>query len=85
MAQTDCPQTNFEFQALGSRKVQANFGGGHLSSDGGGALFLREVEARCGIIRKLATCFDDRRKPELIEHSVPHLLAQRINGLAMGY
>ena len=45
MAQTDCPQTTFEFQVLGSRKVQANFDGGHLSSDGGGALFLREVEA----------------------------------------
>lgn len=85
MTQTDCPQSSFEFQALGSRKVQANFDGGHLSSDGGGALFLREVEARCGIIAKLATCFDDRRNPELIEHSVAHLLAQRINGLTMGY
>jgi len=85
MAQTDCPQSSFEFQALGSRKVQANFDGGHLSSDGGGALFLREVEARCGIIAKLAARFDDRRNPELIEHSVSHLLAQRINGLAMGY
>ena len=85
MAQTDCPQTTFEFQVLGSRKVQANFDGGHLSSDGGGALFLREVEARCGTIAKLAACFDDRRNPELIEHSVAHLLAQRINALAMGY
>ena len=85
MAQTDCPQTSLEFQGLGSRKVRSDFNGGHLSSDGGGALFLREVEARCGIIGKLATCFDDRRNPELIEHSVPHLPAQRINGLAMGY
>jgi hypothetical protein len=85
MTQTNCLQSNFEFQALGSRKLQVNFEGGHLSSDGGGALFLREVEERCGIIQRLSRCFDDRRDPERIEHSVPHLLAQRINGLAMGY
>ena len=85
MAQTECRQQSFEFQALGSRKVQANFAGGHLSSDGGGALLLREVEARSGIIARLARCFDDRRDPGRIEHGVAELLAQRINGLAMGY
>jgi hypothetical protein len=61
-----------------------DFGGGHLSSDGG-ALLLREVESRSGVIARLAGCFDDRRDPDLIEHSVAHLLAQRINGLALGY
>ena len=85
MAHTECRQQTFEFQALGSRKVHANFDGGHLSSDGGGALLLREVEVRSGIIGRLARCFDDRRDPDRIEHSVAHLLAQRINGLAMGY
>ena len=43
-------KSNFEFQALGSRKVEANFQGGHLSSDGGGALFLREIESRSLLI-----------------------------------
>ncbi len=85
MTQTECSQQNFEFQALGRRNVIANFEGGHLSSDGGGALILREIENRNGLIKKLASCFDDRRNPELIEHSVPHLLAQRINGLVLGY
>ena len=85
MAQTDCRQKTFEFQALGRRKVHADFAGGHLSSDGGGALVLREIEKRTGLIGRLAGCFDDRRDPDLIEHSVPHLLAQRINGLALGY
>lgn len=42
MTQTECSQQNFEFQALGRRNVIANFEGGHLSSDGGGALILRE-------------------------------------------
>ena len=85
MTQTDCPQSSFEFQDLASRKIQADFQGGHLSSDGGGALFLREVEARCGLIKKFAGCFDDRRNQELIEHPVADLLSQRINGLIMGY
>ena len=85
MTQTDCPQSSFDFQDLGSRKIQANFQGGHLSSDGGGALLLREVEARCGLIKKFSDCFDDRRNQELIEHPVADLLSQRINGLIMGY
>ena len=74
MAQTHCPQSSFDFQDLGSRNIQANFQGGHLSSDGGGALFLREVEARCGLSRKFSECFDDRRNQDLIEHPVADLL-----------
>lgn len=85
MTQTQCRQQNFQFQDLGKRKVEVNFNGGHLSSDGGGALLLREIERRCGTIARLTKCFDDRRDPDRIEHSVFHLLAQRINGLAMGY
>ena len=85
MAQTHCPQSSFEFQDLGLRNVQANFQGGHLSSDGGGALFLREVEQRCGFIKQFAHCFDDRRDQKLIEHPLADLLAQRINGLILGY
>ena len=85
MTPTECSQQSFEFQALGRRNVIANFDGGHLSSDGGGALILREIENRTGLLKKLAACFDDRRNQELIEHSVAHLLAQRINGLVLGY
>lgn len=85
MALIDCDGQQLEFQALGSRKVVANFEGGHLSSDAGGALILREIESRTGLLRRLADCFEDRRTPELIEHSVPQLLAQRINGLVLGY
>jgi len=85
MTQTDCNQLPFDFQDLGRRKIQANFEGGHLSSDGGGSLFLREVESRSGLIMAFAKCFDDRRNQELIEHPVADLLSQRINGLILGY
>lgn len=82
--QTECRQESFGFQDLGGRKVRVDFSGGILSSDGG-ALFLREIEERSGVIRRLAGCFDDYRNQIFVEHSVEHLLAQRINGLALGY
>jgi len=72
------------FDDLGSRRVQADFSGGHLSSDGG-ALLLRQIDRGLGISRTLAQCFQDRRDPDLIDHSVAELVAQRLHGLALGY
>src|SRR4051812_6689865 len=69
---------------LGSRQVLADFDGGAISSDGG-ALLLRQTERLTGILRQFAACFTDHRAPDLIEHPVEHLLAQRVYGLAPGY
>ena len=44
---TGCGQSGFEFQALGERKVVADFSGGTLSSDGG-VLLLRQLNAGLG-------------------------------------
>ena len=82
---TDCKQQVFQFQGLKSRKVTADFTGGYLSSDAGGGLFLGEVESRHGIIEELSECFNDGRDQRYVEHSVKELLAQRINGIALGY
>jgi len=81
---TDCQQTSFQFQALGGRQVVADFTGGRLSSDGG-VLLLRELDRGLGLTRQVAACFQDRRNPDLIAHTVPELVAQRIFGLALGY
>jgi len=81
---TECTQQTFAFQGLESRQVVSNFEGGYLSSDGG-VLFLREADRRHRILKKLSDCFEDRRDPDLIEHSVEELLGQRIFGLALGY
>jgi hypothetical protein len=79
------PETVYlDFPALGSREVLASFDGGDISSDGG-ALLLRQVEQLTGIIRQFAGCFTDHRDPELIEHSLEHLIAQRVYALALGY
>jgi len=64
--------------------VVAQFDGGAISSDGGG-LLLGEVERCTGILRQFAGCFTDHRDPELIEHTLEQLIAQRVYGLALGY
>lgn len=81
---TECIDKQFEFQALGKRKVVADFGGGTLSSDGG-SMLLSEVEKHRGWIRDFARCFEDHRSAALIEHTVEELCAQRVFGQAQGY
>jgi hypothetical protein len=72
------------FQAPSRREIVAQFDGGAISSDGGG-LLLPQVERRTGILRQFAACFTDHRDPELLEHTVAELIAQRVYGLALGY
>jgi hypothetical protein len=81
---TECSETWFAFQPLGTRAVNARFDGGYVTSDGG-ALLLREVEHRLGILRRLAACFTDHRTPERIEYTVEELIKQRVYALALGY
>ncbi len=84
MSTTECNQTTFAFHPLRSREVIARFDGGTITSDAGG-LLLREVEQRTGILRQFAACFTDHRDPDLIEHTVAELVAQRVYALALGY
>jgi len=42
---------------------------------------LRKVDARIGLMPRLAACFVDYRNPENIEHPGQRLLAQRIYAL----
>ena len=81
---TDCREQSWLFQDLGSRKVEVDFGGGYLSSDGGG-LILRELERHSGLLRDFSGCFVDYRNQRYIEHSVQELVSQRIHGLVLGY
>jgi len=81
---TECSVREFDFQGLGRRAVTARFDGGAITSDAGG-LLLREVETRTGILRRFAACFTDHRNPDLVEHTVYELIAQRVYALALGY
>jgi hypothetical protein len=71
-------------QNLGGRDLVWRFDGGDITSDGG-ALLLRKVEQRTGIVRRFAACFTDYRKSEQIEHPLLDLITQRVFGLALGY
>lgn len=82
--QTQCNTDRFDFQSVGKRKVCGIFDGGAITSDAG-ALLLREVEAKMGIIGRFAGCFTDHRAPARIEHRVGEMVAQRVYGLALGY
>lgn len=81
---TLCTQTALEFQPLNARRVQADFNGGELTSDGG-ALLLREADLATGLTERLASCFDDGRDPARVRHSLLSLLRQRVHGIALGY
>lgn len=80
-----CKQEVFEFQGHNGRKVTSDFSGGHLSSDAGGVLLLRELDRKSGVIDRLAGCFDDQRDQRYVEHTLGELLRQRIGALALGY
>jgi len=81
---TKCTQSSFQFQAHFSRGVVARFDGGTMTSDGG-AVLLRETDRRLNLLPRLAACFEDRRLPWLVSHSLQEMVAQRVYALALGY
>jgi hypothetical protein len=81
---TECSQEAFRFAAHFSRRVEAGFTAGQVSSDGG-ALLLRQTDRKINLLERLADCFIDGRHQEQVEHSVAEMLSQRIYGLALGY
>jgi hypothetical protein len=64
--------------------VVAAFDGGQVTSEAG-ALLLGATDRALGLVARFAACFADRRNPELIEHRVETLVAQRVFGIALGY
>jgi hypothetical protein len=81
---TDCTANEVEFSKLARRKLQVNFGGGAVSSDGG-LLLLREVDRRLRLTERMAAVLHDPRDPDLITHPLLDLLRQRVYGIVQGY
>ena len=75
---------SLRFASLGSRKIEADFAGGRITSDSG-VLLLREIERRTGLIDALDKALPDPRDPARIEHDQKTMLAQRIYAIALGY
>jgi hypothetical protein len=64
--------------------VVASFDGGTITSDAG-ALLLGATDRAIRLVGRFATCFQDARNPERIEHSLSTLVGQRVFGIALGY
>ena len=58
---TECNQETFAFTAHFSRRVEAGFTAGQVSSDGG-SLLLREADRKINLLGRLAGCFSDGRR-----------------------
>ncbi|MFO0881578.1 MAG: IS1380 family transposase [Gemmataceae bacterium] len=81
---TECNSQPLSFSTLGSRKVEADFSAGSLTTDAG-ALLLREADRRLGLLDALDRAIPDPRHPEWITHPQRARLAQRVFGIACGY
>src|SRR5437763_16955770 len=81
---TECNQETFAFTVHFSRRVEAGFTAGQVSSDGG-ALLLREVDRRIELSGRLAACFSDGRAQWRVERPLSEVLGARIFGMALGF
>ncbi|WP_020407939.1 IS1380 family transposase, partial [Hahella ganghwensis] len=75
---------SLSFSPLQRRLIQAQFSGGHITSDAG-LLLLREIDQKAGISLDLAHCVPDERQAEKIQHPMLDLMRQRLYSLACGY
>jgi Transposase DDE domain group 1 len=80
----NCIARNVAFSDLKRRKLEVNFGGGVVSSDGG-LLLLREVDRRLKLTERVAKVLHDARDPDLITHSLRDLIRQRVYAIVQGY
>ena len=76
--------TQLEFSSCQGRKVQADFNGGNVSSDGG-VLLLREVDRRLDLLSRAAKLFTDDRDQSKVIHPQESQLKQRVFALAQGH
>ena len=72
------------FPDLFGKPLTARFAVPNASSDGG-AVLLKAVDRRLGLIAALAECVTDARQPGKVVHGLQELIAQRVYGLACGY
>ena len=81
---TDCTAKRIEFSKLGRRRLETEFSGGEVSSDGG-LVLLREVDRRLKLSERVAAVLDDPRDPDRITHPLVDLLRQRVYAIVHGY
>ena len=81
---SQCNREQFGFSRVENRRVEADFGGGAMTSDAG-ALLLGAADRAIRLIDRFAACFRDGRSASMVEHSLATMVGQRVFGLALGY
>ena len=81
---TDCTSLSFEFPACRRRRIEADFSGGEITSNGG-VLLLRQADRLLGLTASVAGRLADARQRGNVEHGFTAMLRQRVFALALGY
>lgn len=81
---TNCTTDSATFAPLNSKKVECNFTGGKITSDGG-ILLIREIDTKIRLTEKIAKFIPDHRNQSYTTHSILQMIRQRVYGLALGY
>lgn len=72
------------FSKVSGKKVEADFDGGNITSDGG-ILFLQSIESKLKLIDRFVDSLEDNRHQGYIRHTYSEMLRQRIFQIACGY
>lgn len=81
---TNCKRESLYFPSLKGKKIELNFNGGDVTSDGG-VLLLREIDRKLSLTKEVSTLIPDLRDQRYIDHQIDKILAQRIYAIALGY
>ncbi len=81
---TDCTPLSFDFPACRKRRVEADFSGGDITSNGG-VLLLRQADRLIGLTASVARRLTDARQRGKVAHGFAAMLRQRVFALALGY
>jgi hypothetical protein len=81
---TDCNSLGFEFPACRRRRVEVNFSGGEITSNGG-VVLLRQAERSSGLLTSVARRLVDDRQRGKVDHRFVDMLRQRVFAIALGY
>jgi hypothetical protein len=81
---TECTQKTLDLPTVKKRKVEVEFSGGDITSDGG-VLLLRQADRKLGLTKRVAALLPDPRVQYLVQHQAVSLVRQRVYGLALGY
>ncbi len=81
---THCTSETIMFPACRKRRVEVDFAGGDVTSNGG-VLLLRQADRLLGLTAAVGRGLSDTRQRGKVEHGQLALLRQRVFGIALGY